>query len=196
MLSLIREKINMDHRSAIKCTQYCQCLFQLPVMSCSSYVTKNSKATRKENKAFQVTIHRCRGPLFWSLHSSLRQTTAKRYGALFTCLAICAVHIEVVCSLDTESFINILQRFIARRGHPEQIRPHNGGNLVKGEKELRKALQAWNQAQIHECLLQHDDKWIFNPGTCCINIALWRCVGKMHKTGEKSHESTTQPTSS
>ena len=86
------------------------------------------------------------------------RTTAKRYGVLFTCLAIRAVHIEVVYSLDTESFINALRRFIARRGRPEQIRSDNGGNFVKGEKELRKALQAWNQAQIHECLLQHDVK--------------------------------------
>ena len=37
-----------------------------------------------------------------------RWTTAQRYGVLFTCLAICAVHIEVVYSLDTESFINAL----------------------------------------------------------------------------------------
>ena len=36
------------------------------------------------------------------------QTTAKRYGVLFTCVAIRAVHIEVVYSLDTESFINAL----------------------------------------------------------------------------------------
>ena len=69
-----------------------------------------------------------------------RRTTVKRYGVLFTCLAICAVHIEVVNSLDTESFT-------ARRGRPEQVRSDNGGNFVNGEKELREALQAWNQTQ-------------------------------------------------
>ena len=51
-----------------------------------------------------------------------RRTTAKRYGVLFTCLTIRAVHIEVVYSLDTESFINAFRRCIARRGRPEQIR--------------------------------------------------------------------------
>ena len=91
------------------------------------------------------------------------RTTAKRYGALFTCLAIRAVHIEIVHSMDTESFINATQRFIARRGRPEEIRSDNGGNFVKGEKELRKVVQEWNQNQIHEFLLQQEIKWTFNP---------------------------------
>ena len=33
----------------------------------------------------------------------------KRYGALFTCLASRAVHIECTCSMVTDSFIQILQ---------------------------------------------------------------------------------------
>ena len=45
---------------------------------------------------------------------------------LFTCLAIRAVHVEVVHSLDTGSFINALRRFIARRGQPKEIRSDNG----------------------------------------------------------------------
>ena len=114
------------------------------------------------------------------------RTTAKRDGVLFTCLVIRAVHIEVVYSLDTKSFINAaLQRFIARRGRPEQIRSDKGGNLMKGEKELRKALQAWNQAQIHDYLLQHDVKWIFNPPTASHHGGVWeRCIRMVRKVME------------
>lgn len=37
-----------------------------------------------------------------------RRSVVKRYGVIFTCLAVCAVHIQVVSSLDTDSFINAL----------------------------------------------------------------------------------------
>jgi len=110
------------------------------------------------------------------------RTTAKRYGVLFTCLAIRAVLIEVVLSMDTESFINALRRFIARRGRPEEIRSDNGGNFVKGERELREAVQQWNQGQIHEYLLQHNIKWIFNPPAASHHGGVWeRCIRTVRK---------------
>ncbi|XP_053388583.1 uncharacterized protein LOC128551695 [Mercenaria mercenaria] len=39
----------------------------------------------------------------------------KRYGVLFTCLTCRAVHVETATSLETDSFINCLRRFIAIR---------------------------------------------------------------------------------
>lgn len=56
-----------------------------------------------------------------------------------------------------------MHRFIARRGQPEQIRSDNGGNFVRGEKELRNAIDRWNQEVITEFLLQRNVQWIFNP---------------------------------
>ena len=38
----------------------------------------------------------------------------KRYGVLFTCLASRAIHLEIANSLETDSFINALRRFISR----------------------------------------------------------------------------------
>jgi len=45
----------------------------------------------------------------------------KRYGCVFTCFLTRAIHIEITSSLDTDSFINALFRFIARRGSPRVI---------------------------------------------------------------------------
>ena len=59
----------------------------------------------------------------------------KRYGCLFSCLTMRAVHIEVAHSLDTDSMINALRRFISIRGCPEQIRSDRGTNFTSAERE-------------------------------------------------------------
>ena len=87
----------------------------------------------------------------------------KRYGVVFTCMAIRAVHIEVSDSLDTDSCINAIRRFVARRGQVREIQSDNGTNLVGANKEMKTAIKTWNQAQIHEVLLQKGIKWTFNP---------------------------------
>lgn len=39
-------------------------------------------------------------------------------------------------SLDTDSFVLALRRFIARRGQVKEMRSDNGRNFIGGEKEL------------------------------------------------------------
>ncbi|KAL9964793.1 hypothetical protein ACROYT_G028478 [Oculina patagonica] len=59
----------------------------------------------------------------------------KRYGCLFTCLASRAVHIAN--SLESDSFIQALRRFIACRGPVREIRSDNGSNSVGATNELQ-----------------------------------------------------------
>jgi hypothetical protein len=60
------------------------------------------------------------------------------------------VHIELASNLDTDSFINALRRFVARRGQPKVIQSDNGTNFVGRETELRKSIDLWNQEKINQ----------------------------------------------
>ncbi|GBM38309.1 hypothetical protein AVEN_140348-1 [Araneus ventricosus] len=70
------------------------------------------------------------GPLY------LKNKT-KCWAVLFTCAVYRAVHIELVTSLSTDSFILALRRFISRRGRPATIYSDNGTNLVGTSNELK-----------------------------------------------------------
>ncbi|XP_075157723.1 uncharacterized protein LOC142230989 [Haematobia irritans] len=53
----------------------------------------------------------------------------KRWGVLFTCMTVCAVHIEITSSLSTDSFLLVLKQFISRRGVPRRIFSDNATNF-------------------------------------------------------------------
>ena len=98
----------------------------------------------------------------------------KRYGCLFTCLTTRAIHIEKLNSMDADSFINSLMRFISRRGVPEKIRSDNGTNFVGGNKELQESIQRWNEDhKTKENLLIRDIKWEFNPPAASHMGGVW-----------------------
>ncbi|TKS69341.1 hypothetical protein D9C73_003405 [Collichthys lucidus] len=101
------------------------------------------------------------------------RSLVKRYGVIFTCLVIRAVHIEVASSLDTSSFINALRRFIARRGQVKELRSDNGTNFVGAERELKRAIEGWNLEQINDTLSLKGIKWTFNPPTGSHHGGAW-----------------------
>lgn len=110
------------------------------------------------------------------------RSTVKRYGVIFTCLSVRAIHIEAIHSLDTDSFIGAFRRFITRRCQPLLMRSDNGGNFVKADKELREAVRDWNQDKIHGFLLARNIKWIFNPPTGSHHGGVWeRCIRTVRK---------------
>ncbi|XP_068690212.1 uncharacterized protein [Montipora foliosa] len=63
-----------------------------------------------------------------------------------------AVHIETANSLETDSFVSALRRFVARRGPVLEIRSGQGTNLVGAEKELRRALEKMDNGSIQRSL--------------------------------------------
>ncbi|KAI8513813.1 hypothetical protein Bbelb_081370 [Branchiostoma belcheri] len=100
---------------------------------------------------------------FGPIETKRGRSIVKRYGVVFTCMATRAVHIEKADSLDTDSCIDALRRFIARRGQVKQIWSDNGTNLVGAKAELKKEIARWNQDKIKDTLLQKEVDWKFSP---------------------------------
>ena len=97
----------------------------------------------------------------------------KRYGCIFTCLTTRAIHLEVTPALDTDSFINCLTRFIARRGKPDLIRSDNGTNFVGAERELKEEVKRLNSGALHDKLANDGIKWKFNPPAASHMGGVW-----------------------
>lgn len=83
----------------------------------------------------------------------------KRYGVLFTCLVTRAIHLEVANSLETDSYINALRRFICRRGPVRQMRSDNGSNFIGARRELKEALAEMDQNQVRQEMLKERCDW-------------------------------------
>lgn len=103
---------------------------------------------------------------------------SKRWAVIFTCLAIRAVHIEVIESLDTSSFINALRRFMAIRGPVKQLRCDCGTNFVGARNELEAALAEMSQEDMTTYLDSNGCQWVFNPPHASHAGGVWeRMIG-------------------
>lgn len=90
---------------------------------------------------------------------------------MYRCVAL-----DLVESLDSESFIRSLQRFMATYGRPNTIYSDNGTNFV-GAHNLFKKLD-W--AKIEKNLEVSQIQWIFNPATAAWWGGWWeRLVGSV-----------------
>lgn len=96
----------------------------------------------------------CAVDLFGPFYIKEGRKELKRYGALFTCLLCRAVHVETCNSLETDSFINCLRRFISLRGPVRHLRSDRGTNFVGAENEMREAVNELDEDKIKEFLLK------------------------------------------
>ena len=91
------------------------------------------------------------------------RSSPKRWGCIFTCLTTRAIHLEIAESLSTDAFINVLKRFVNRRGNPKALYSDCGSNFKGAKKELKECIKALNQTEIGEYPAQNSMEWHFNP---------------------------------
>lgn len=100
---------------------------------------------------------------FGPIYVIVNRHKEKRYGALFTCLTIRAIHVEIVHTLNTSSCIMAIRNFMARRGTPREIFSDNGTNFVGAERELCTAVKEVDSNELVKHFTTSFTKWQFNP---------------------------------
>ena len=123
----------------------------------------------------QSSLSNCGVGYFGPFHVTIRRSSEKRWGFLFTCLTTRAFHIELVPSLDTSSCVMVIERFVSRRGTPSIIWSDNGTNLVGAEKELLLCIKNWN-AEVPLSLVRKGLKWKYNSPRAPHHGGAWERV--------------------
>jgi hypothetical protein len=107
---------------------------------------------------------------------------SKRWAILFTCMAVRAVHIEVIDQMDASTTINALRRFFAIRGPARKLRSDNGTNFVGACNELSQLMSGEDFERVREFLIGEGCSWEFNPPHSSHMGGVWeRMIGVVRR---------------
>ena len=109
-------------------------------------------------------------PPFWStgvdcfgpFTVKIGRRTEKRWGIIFKCLTTRCIHLELLDSMDADTFLMAFRRFVSRRGKPFELLSDCGTNFKAGEAELRNAFQAM-APDLKQKLSRTQVNFQFNP---------------------------------
>jgi len=119
--------------------------------------------------AFRVTANRpfynfgmyYEGPFIVKESRRRGARTQKAYLTLSICMAVKAVHLEIVTDLSKESFLSALDRFTSHRGIPANIYSDYCTNYVGAAKQIKALLETNNARQAISSWIQCE--WHLNP---------------------------------
>jgi transposase InsO family protein len=100
---------------------------------------------------------------FGPLEVVIGRRREKRWVALFTCLTIRAIHMELVYSLSADSCILALRSFINRRGCPRELLSDNATCFKGASKELKEAITDMDQSCLQEECTMKGISWQMIP---------------------------------
>ena len=104
------------------------------------------------------------GPWYVASGAVTRKNAAQKkiWALMVTCLASRGVHMEVLESMDSSTFINAMKRVIFIRGRINMIRSDRGTNFL-GAKNQQESLNVLNSSQTAEAVKDLGITWIMNP---------------------------------
>ncbi|XP_053691074.1 uncharacterized protein LOC128739603 [Sabethes cyaneus] len=122
---------------------------------------------------------------FGPLLVKVGRSNAKRWIAVFTCLTIRAVHVEVAYTLSTQSRIACIRRFVKRRGAPLEFYSDNGRNFVGAATILKKQIEEIHKESAATFTSTHT-KWLFIPPAAPSMGGSWERMVRSIKTAMNS----------
>ncbi|XP_074033908.1 uncharacterized protein [Leptinotarsa decemlineata] len=97
---------------------------------------------------------------FGPFHVKIGRRKEKRWGVIFNCLSIKAIHLEISHTLNSESTI---LRMVARKGQPKIIFCDDGTHFLAAAKKLKNALQNLNNSFVVDAMSSRGIEFRFNP---------------------------------
>ncbi|XP_076247890.1 uncharacterized protein LOC143187553 [Calliopsis andreniformis] len=155
-----RKAIRSDIKQCVSCCRY----DAKPLDSVSAPLPLNRV---RDAAIFEIIGVDCAGPIYL-------KGGQKAWVYLFTCAVFRAVHLELITSLSTASFLMALRRHIARRGRPTIIYSDNGTNFVG----LNNIFKRIDFEKLARTVKVEQIEWKFNPPTAAWWGGFWeRLIG-------------------
>ena len=173
-------------KQVVRACQHCRRLNVRPVQPLMGNLPIERLSTKEH--AFTFTGVDYFGPIQVKLSKRTRSNvaTSKRYGVLFTCLTVRAIHLELAGDLSTDAFIMAFKRFKARRGQPKIIWSDNGTNFVGADKELKDLIIRLDTSKIQNYATDQHIAWKFNPPSSPWMGGSWESLVKLTKRAMNS----------
>ncbi|XP_066588158.1 uncharacterized protein [Prorops nasuta] len=125
------------------------------------------------------------GPFFIKEKKFRNQKRIKIYVAVFVCMSIKAVHLDVVSDLTADGFLAVLRRFTSRRGIPNHLYSDNGSNFVGVKNQLREVFDMFHsdsdKDKFNMFAQNNKIQWHFIPPAAPHFGGLWESSVKIFK---------------
>lgn len=122
------------------------------------------------------------GPIYVREGSRRNVKRTKAYIAVFICMTVKAIHLEVVSSMTTDAFLGAFKRFISRRGVPSDVFSDNGTNFVGANRELDELRNLLSSEETKNKIIDNTAlegiKWHFIPARAPHFGGLWESAVK------------------
>ena len=137
-------------------------------MNCRFWKAREGKQKMASLPSQRVTPHSpfeaTRTDLMGPVSVTIGRSLVKRYICIFSCLAARSVHLEVVESLESSSFIQAFRRFWNRRiTKPKGMYRDNAGNFTAANRELNEGSKIWRSNEFSAAMAKEEITWHFNP---------------------------------